>query len=297
MADIEAPQGVIHDIGFRHYDGERLGRGWIVRSLLVETFRGVFGLGRPAKAKIMPWILIGILFAPPLVFALIAVLLGLDALPLSYTAYPQAMSLIVSLFVASRAPYCVSRDLRHGVMPLYLSRPMRRNDYVFAKFAGLALSVFAILAAAETLLFVGALLAKLDVGAQITGYLQGLVVSVLYALVLTSIGLVIAAVTPRRGLGVVAIITVLAVVAGIAAVSSQLLIDNGNATLGNYLGALDPYGLVDGIAVLWFGVDSAFGRDVTLGLTGGIAFTAAAIGIVAGGIGLLMRRYKKVGVV
>jgi len=288
--------GVIHDIGFRHYDGERLGRGWIVRSLLVETFRGVFGLGRPAKAKIMPWILIGILFAPPLVFALIAVLLGLDALPLSYTAFPQALSLIVSLFVASRAPYCVSRDLRHGVMPLYLSRPMRRNDYVFAKFAGLALSVFAILAAAETLLFVGALLAKLAVGAQITGYLQGLAVSVLYALVLTSIGLVIAAATPRRGLGVAAIITVLAVVAGVAAVASELLIYNGNETLGNYVGALDPYGLVDGIAVLWFGVDSAFGREVTLGFTGGVAFTAAVIVVVAGGIGLLMRRYRKVGV-
>ncbi len=76
-----------------------------------------------------------------------------------------------------------------------------------------------------------------------------------------------------------------------------MLIYNGNATLGNYVGALDPYGLVDGIAVLWFGVDSAFSRDMTLGVTGGVVFTAAAIGIVAGGIGLLMRRYKKVGVV
>ena len=94
MADNEAPQGVIHDIGFRHYDGERLGRGWIVRSLLVETFRGVFGLGRPAKAKIMPWVLIGILLAPPLVFALVAVILGLDTLPTSYTAYlPGSMTL------------------------------------------------------------------------------------------------------------------------------------------------------------------------------------------------------------
>lgn len=297
MADNEASQGVIHDIGFRHYDGVRLGRGWIVRSLLVETFRGVFGLGRPAKAKIMPWVLIGILFAPPLVFALIAVILGLDTLPLSYTAFPQAMQLVVSLFVASRAPYCVSRDLRHGVMPLYLSRPMRRNDYVLAKFAGLALAMFAILAAAETLLFVGALLAKLALGAQITGYLQGLFVALILSLVLTAIGLVIAAFTPRRGLGVVAIITVLVVVSGIAAIVAALLIDSGNATLGNYLGALDPFALVDGIAVLWFGVDSALGRDVALGLTGGVVFPASAIGIVAGGIGLLMRRYNKVGVV
>ncbi len=297
MADNDAPQGVIHDIGFRHYDGERLGRSWIVRSLLVETFRGVFGLGRPAKAKIMPWVLIGILLAPPLVFALVAVILGLDSLPMSYTAYLPRMQFVVSLFVASRAPYCVSRDLRHGVMPLYLSRPIRRNDYVLAKFAGLALAMFAVLAAAETLLFVGALLAKLALGAQITGYLQGLFVALILSLVLTAIGLAIAAFTPRRGLGVVAIITVLVVLSGIAAIVAALLVDSGNATLGNYLGALDPFALVDGIAVLWFGVDSALGRDVALGLTGGVVFPATAIGIVVGGIGLLMRRYRKVGVV
>ncbi|MCB2413968.1 ABC transporter permease [Demequina sp. TTPB684] len=305
MADNKAPhattadaqsQTVIHDIGFRHYDGPRLGRGWIVRSLLVETFRGVFGFGRPAKAKIMPWILVGIMLAPPLIFALIAVLLGLDELPMSYTAYLPQMSFVVSLFVASRAPYCVSRDLRHGVMPLYLSRPMRRNDYVLAKFAGLALAMFAVLAASEVLLFIGALLAKLPVGAQITGFLQGLVVAILLSLVLAAIGLVLAAFTPRRGLGVAAIITVLVVISGFAAVVALLLIDNGSETLGAYLGALDPFALVDSIAVSWFGVESAFGREVDLGVTGGLAFTAAATLIVAGGIGLLLRRYKKVGV-
>lgn len=297
MADNDAAQGVIHDIGFRHYEGARLGRGWIVRSLLVETFRGVFGFGRPAKAKIMPWVLVSILLAPPLVFALIAVILGLDTLPLSYTAYLPALQFVVSLFVAGRAPYCVSRDLRHGVMPLYFSRPMRRNDYVLAKFAGMALAMFAVLAAAQTLLFVGALLAKLELGAQITGYLQGLVVSLILSLVLTAIGLVIAAFTPRRGLGVAAIVTVLVVLSGIGTVVAELLIYNDNARLGTYLRALDPYALVDGIAVSWFGVDSASGGNLALGLTGGVAFTAAAVAIVAGGIGLLMRRYKKVGVV
>ena len=61
---------VIHDIGFRHYDGTRNGRGWVVRSLLVETVRGVFGLGRPARSKVMPWALIGILVVPPVIIAL-----------------------------------------------------------------------------------------------------------------------------------------------------------------------------------------------------------------------------------
>ena len=58
---------VIHDIGFRHYDGPRLGRGWAFRSLLLETLRGAFGLGRPAKVKIMPWVLIGLFTVPAIV--------------------------------------------------------------------------------------------------------------------------------------------------------------------------------------------------------------------------------------
>ncbi len=288
--------GVIHDIGFRHYDGPRLGRGWIVRSLLVETFRGVFGFGRPAKAKIMPWILVGILMAPPLVFALVAVLLGLDELPLSYTAYAPRMSIVIALFVASRAPYCVSRDLRHGVMPLYLSRPISRTDYVLAKFAGLALGIFAVLAAVQTLLFVGALLAKLPLGAQITGYLQGLTVAVLLSLVLSAIGLVLAAYTPRRGLGVASIITVLVVLSGFAAAVNFLLSRHGSEMLGGYIAALDPFALVDAVAVSWFGVSSDFGVEIDLGLAGGAIFTLGVAGVVAGGIGLLVLRYRKVGV-
>src|SRR5665647_3183604 len=90
-APAPAPDDVIHDIGFRHYDGQRFGRGWVVRSLLVETVRGVFGLGRPARAKVMPWALIGILLVPPLIIALSILLTGGDQLPVSYTQYPSSM--------------------------------------------------------------------------------------------------------------------------------------------------------------------------------------------------------------
>src|SRR5450830_1715359 len=210
-----AAEDVIHDIGFRHYDGARFGRGWIVRSLLVETVRGIFGLGRPAKSKIMPWVLFGILMFPPLVIALWVILTRGKDLPLSYTGYLSSMQFVIALFVAGAAPYCVSRDLRHGVIPLYLSRPMRRSDYVLAKFAGLAISMFGVLALAETLLLVGALLMKLPVGDQLAGWAGGILTVAILALILSGISLVIAAFTPRRGLGVAAIITGLLVVSGI----------------------------------------------------------------------------------
>lgn len=289
--------GVIHNIGFRHYDGPRLGRGWIFRSLLVETFRGAFGFGRPGKAKVMPWVLIGILLAPPLIYVLVIVLTGMKNLPVSYTQYFGELQLIISLFLAGRAPYAVSRDLRHGVMPLYLSRPLKRDDYVFAKFGGLALAMFAILAAPETLLFGGALLAKLPVDDQIAGYAQGLVMSVVLALVLTGIGLVIAAFTPRRGLGVAAIITTLVVVSAIGAILWGILNSMGNDSLGAYLSAIDPYNMVNGIATSWFSVEPRVSGMASLGLMGGLVFTALAMVTVGGSLAILLARYRKVGVV
>ena len=45
-----ARAGAIHDIGYRHYDGARLGASYIRRSLFVETLRGAYGLGRSARS-------------------------------------------------------------------------------------------------------------------------------------------------------------------------------------------------------------------------------------------------------
>lgn len=289
--------GVIHDIGFRHYDGPRLGRGWVVRSLLVETIRGCFGLGRPARSKVMPWSLIGILLVPPLIIALSILLTGGDTLPITYTQYPSALAVVVSLFVAGAAPYCVSRDLRHGVMPLYLSRPMMRTDYALAKFAGLSLAVFGVLALAQTLLLVGALLAKLAPGAQLVGWAAGLLVSAVLAVLLSAITLVVAAVTPRRGLGVAAIITILVVLSGVAEMLSAVATDRGLTTAAQYLPALDPFNLVDGAAVRLLGAESAGGHDVPPGVLGGLTFLLAIAAVVAGCLALLIRRYRKVGVV
>ncbi len=288
---------VIHDIGFRHYDGPQLGRGWVARSLLVETVRGVFGLGRPARSKVMPWALIGILLIPPLIIALSILIIGGEELPIGYTQYPSALSIVVSLFVAGAAPYCVSRDLRHGVMPLYLSRPLMRTDYVLAKLAALSIAVFGVLALAQTLLLVGALLAELPVGDQLLGWAGGLLISAVLAVLLSSITLVVAAFTPRRGLGVAAIITILVVLSGVSEMLTAVARERGLTTAAAYLPALDPFTLVDGIAVQLLGTDSARGHDVPGGVLGGLTFLAVAALVVAGCLALLIRRYRKVGVV
>jgi ABC-2 type transport system permease protein len=291
-----APAGdVIHDIGFRHYDGPRLGRGWVVRSLLVETVRGVFGLGRPARSKVMPWSLIGILMFPPVVIALSILLTGGTELPISYTQYPSAMQLVISLFVAGAAPYCVSRDLRHGVMPLYLSRPMRRSDYVLAKFAGLAIALFGVLALAQTLLLAGALLMKLPLGDQLAGWAGGLLAVAVLALVLSGLSLVVAAVTPRRGLGVAAIITGLVVVSGIVQLLIAIAREKGYETAASYLPALSPFSLVDGLAVRLLGVAPNDGTVYPSGVLGLLVLASLVVLTVGACLAVLVRRYQKVG--
>ena len=47
-------RGVIHDLGYRSYDGPRLGRAQIVRALIWHSFRSAWGIGRGVKAKIVP---------------------------------------------------------------------------------------------------------------------------------------------------------------------------------------------------------------------------------------------------
>src|SRR6476469_1929878 len=96
--------GVIHDIGFRHYSGPRLGRGYLLRSLYVESLRGAYGLGRSAKSKVMPFLLLTVMTIPALIIAVVAAVTKSDKLPVEYTQYPNVLGLAIAIFVAAQAP-------------------------------------------------------------------------------------------------------------------------------------------------------------------------------------------------
>ena len=118
---------------------------------------------------------------------------------------------MITIFLGSQAPAAMSRDLRFRVAPLYFSRPLSRQQYVQAKYAGMATALFILVALPITLLFVGALLADLPLDEQLPDYLRALGGAAVLAVVLAGIGLVVAAMTPRRGLGVAAVVGVLLV--------------------------------------------------------------------------------------
>jgi ABC-2 type transport system permease protein len=286
---------VIHDIGYRHYDGPRLGGREIERALFVETLRAAFGLGRSARSKVMPLILLAVSCLPALIICVVLSVVPLvDEVPNGYPSYPFRLQVALAVFVGSQAPAVISKDLRFRVAPLYFSRPLSRTQYVRARYAGMATAVFVLLALPLTILLVGALLAGLPVGEQVLPYLAAVGGAALHALVLAGVALVIAALTPRRGLGVAAIVTVLLVLAGLSATVTALGEEFGAPTLADLAGLISPFALVDGtLAVL--GAD-----DAEIGAPGldeglGALYPVLLVLVVVGCFTLLLRRFRTVG--
>lgn len=291
MSD-QVPAGAIHDIGYRHYDGPRLGAAYVRRSLFVDTARGAFGLGRSGRSKIVPFVLLAVMCVPAVVMGIVTGYFNLPSLPLGYTEYAFALQVAVVIFLGSQAPVAVSRDLRFRIAPLYFSRPISRVQYVQAKYAGLTAALFVLLALPVVLLFVGAMLAELPLDDQLGGLARGLAGSAVLALVLAGIGLVIAALTPRRGLGVAAVVGVLLVSAGVQGIVRGLAEEFGSDTLAGYAGLLNPFTLVDGVVSGPFGGESVMGTPPDGPLMGSV-FAMVAAAVVMAAYGILLLRFRR----
>jgi ABC-2 type transport system permease protein len=285
----------IHNIGYRNYDGPRLGRSYATRSLYSQSLRGAYGLGRSIKSKVLPMLLFVVMCVPAAIMVAVAVATKAKELPVDYTRYAIIMQAVISLYVASQAPQSVSRDLRFKTVPLYFSRPIETADYVRAKYAALASAMFVLTAAPLIVLYVGALLAKLDFAHQTKGFAQGLVSVALLSLLFAGIGLVIASVTPRRGFGIAAVIAVLTISYG-AVSTLQAIADAQNSTGAiPWIGLFSPVTLIDGVQSAFLGASSAFPGAVGPSNGEGAVYVLVVLGLIAACYGLLMRRYKKVG--
>jgi ABC-2 type transport system permease protein len=294
-ATVPGDQTRIHNIGYRSYDGPRLGRAYARRSLYSQSLRGAYGLGRSAKSKVLPMLLFVVMCLPAAIMVAVAVATKANDLPLDYTRYAIVLQAVISLYVASQAPQSVSRDLRFKTVPLYFSRPIETADYVRAKFASLASALFILTAAPLLVLYVGALLAKLDFADQTKGFAQGLVSVALLSLLFAGLGLVVASVTPRRGFGIAAVIAVLTITYGAVSTLQAIAEVQGSSGAIAWIGLFSPITLIDGVQSAFLGATSAFPGGVGPSNGEGAVYVLVTLGLIAGAYGLLVRRYKKVG--
>ncbi len=292
----EAEQTRIHNIGYRSYDGPRLGRAYARRSLYSQSLRGAYGLGRSVKSKVLPMLLFVVMCVPALVMVAVAVATKAKDLPVEYTRYAIIMQALIGLYVASQAPQSVSRDLRFKTVPLYFSRPMETVDYVRAKYAALASAMFILTTAPLLVLYAGALLAKLDFAHQTKGFAEALVSVALLSLLFSGISLVIAAATPRRGFGVAAVIAVLTISYGaVSTIQAIADVHSGDSAVVAWMGLFSPVTLIDGVQTAFLGASSSYPGGHGPSSAQGVVFLLVVLGLIAGSYGLLMRRYRKAG--
>lgn len=201
---LEAATGAIYDIGYRSYEGARLGRGYAFRTLYVHSLRTAFGLGRGGKALIVPWVLFGVMLLPAVVAVAVAGISGGEAKLVDYPGYMQPISLLLALFCASQAPELVSRDQHNRLLPLYFSRALGKHDYAAAKLLAMWTAVFLVAATPLLIILAGRLGVPSDFGAafreESKNVLPILLTAVVYALAVGTPSIALASLMARRAL-------------------------------------------------------------------------------------------------
>jgi ABC-2 type transport system permease protein len=295
---------VIHDLGYRRYDGPRLGRPQIVRALAWHSFRSAFGLGRGAKAKIVPLVVLVALCLPAVVNAF-AMSKG-NPRVVDYDTYEPALrDIIMTIFVAVQAPELVSRDLRSRVLPLYFARPIKTTDYPLAKYLAFTAACL-VMVEVPLLLLYGGSIANVHGGAavwaQTRALIPGLLVGLMWAVVLAAISLFLASLTGRRAFatGAVAIFLLLTFTLAEILLSAEgqqpgsqgpQALSAAPSLAEKVSGLFSPFTLFDGVRLWLGGTDPA--DDVLNPGRFGAVYAVVLVLITALCLAGLAARYRK----
>ncbi len=294
--------GNIYDLGYQGYDGPRLGRAAVARGLLRRSLAEAYGIGRGGRAKIAPFLFLGLALLPAILAVGIAALAaqagapsGLvdDASPIRHDTYQGLTSALVMLFCAAQAPELFGRDQRYGVLPLYFSRVLTRADYALARTGGLFLAVLLIILLPQIVLTIGAGLGSADPIAGLADDASAipkyLVVSVASAALLSGVAAVIAAWTPRRAYATAMIIAIFIVPSVVVALTSELAAGD----LARVLVLGSPGDVIDGLNASIYGTFPDSPAVAAADLPG-LAFVGATIVGIVGAGALVLRRYETV---
>jgi ABC-2 type transport system permease protein len=213
-------EGVVYDLGYQPHQGEQLGRAGALRAFYRDGLRRVLGLRRRARAKAIPWTLLGIAVIPAIFFIGLAVFTReIGAEDVSFFSHAQYFDLtgtIALLFIAAAAGELLVPDRVHGVLHVYASRPLTTLDYLAGRAAALAVVVFSFMYLPHLVLFFGRAWTSGDgFGSYVASHAgvlwQAALASLVYFLALAPPAFLFAAYSKRLTLGAGAFIGVMAV--------------------------------------------------------------------------------------
>lgn len=297
---VGGPTGSIYDIGYRGYDGPRLGRAHAVRSLFSHSLRTTYGIGRGGRAKIAPILFGGLAILPALAIVgvlTLALRFGVgeriaDNSPIRYDTYFSTISTLIILFCAAQAPELFGRDQRHGVLSLYFARALRRSDYALARIGGFVVALLILELLPQFVLFVGRALLSPDIVTATLDDLPSippiLIQALLSAALLGGLSMAISAFTPRRAYATAGIIALFTIPGIVASVISSL----GSSLIGDWLTLASPTSVLDGTNAILFNSD--LGSEFFFVQLPDPAYFAAAIVGIVGAVLITLRRFARI---
>ena len=293
VAPRESATGAIYDLGYRGYDGPRLGRRAAIGTLFWASLRAAFGLGRSGRSKVVPWGLSAIMIVPAGVAGAIQAIAPGGLSPFNYDNYLWDLQPILTLFVAAQAPELVSSDQRNHVLSLYFRHALARSDYALAKLGALAAALFILALAPLLVIFFATILASPDIiatfGDQLGNVPQIIGAPLIYGVALAALGMAIASFTPRRAYATGAIIAVYLVTGAVGGILSEA----GRGRLSLVAPLLNPLVLIDGTRDWLLGnsiPDSPVSRaDLDLSVFGALT---AVLTLIA--VGAVLWRYRRI---
>lgn len=290
----EAVAGAIYDIGYRNYEGARLGRGYAFRTLYVHSLRSAFGLGRGGRALWIPWLLYVFICFPSAVSVAASAFTGGMANLLDYDDVFAWASGMISLFCAAQAPELVSRDQQHRVLPLYFSRPLRTGDYAAAKLLAMWTAVAILVLTPMVILLAGRLGMQTDFGAAMRAesknFLPILGTPLVAALAVGTPAVALASLVQRRWIATAVAFGFFFITAPIAGILSEAL----EGTAQRYAVLVNPIMVVNGAILTMFRVEPEdILKDANLPPEA-FGITVAALALVS--VAVLVVRYRRISV-
>lgn len=290
---MRSSSGSIYDLGYRPYDGVRLGRTYAITSLFWYSLRSIFGLGRSAWAKVFPFALAIFAIVPALIQIAIAAVAPEEftlVAPESHFFYVQV---IITLFCAVAAPEVLGRDQRSRTLTLYFSRALSRADYVTAKLAAVAAALFIVTILPQILLLLGKAIAEnrvLDYLADNAGDIPPIISScAAVAIVMGSVSVSIASQSHRRAISTIAVLGYILISYTVA----NIMVETLDSSAGSYAILLSPVAALDGLIYWLFGASPEPNSPMETADLSGLVYLAAAAAYVAAFLGYLYRRFQR----
>lgn len=296
--------GTIYDLGYQHYDGPRLGRWSVIRTLSAFSFRTAFGTGRGSKAQIVPYLVLLLVYLPAVIMVGMASALGRTEI-ISYAQYLPAVTFFLALFTAAQSAEVIVTDRQYGVLSLYLSRALNVNDYIAAKLIAFTGALLVLTLGPQLVLFSGKILiAAAPWDAFKTNYkdlwpiLGGTLLAACY---MSFIGLALASFAARRAYAAASVIAFFVLMPAVSNIARVIITNPDNqryTVLGN------PFIVITGFCNWLFDVQAnarvpnqfgARGAARTLARAGlpGEYYLYVMLGTCVVALALLVLRYRR----